>query len=63
MHIIQALKRPINTFTHKQVEEAICLIYKLLDSKRFSYDLKILTDRLRDLQERQEFENASIHKK
>jgi len=59
MHIVQALMLPINTFTYTQVLEAIDLIQGLLDSKRFSYDLNILTNRLRDLQERKEFEDAS----
>jgi hypothetical protein len=58
MHIVQALMRPINSFTLAEVDEAIMHIQKLLDSKRFSYDLTILTNRLRDLQERKEFEQC-----
>jgi len=58
MHIVQALMRPINSFTLEEIDEAIMYIQRLIDSKRFSYDLTILTNRMHDLQERKEFEQC-----
>jgi len=57
MNIVQAIMKPINTLTHEQVIEACELISKLIESRRFSYDLKMLTNRKKDLDERKEFEN------
>ena len=59
MHIVQALMRPINSLNPEQVVEAISQIQALIDSKRYPYDLTVLTERLKDLQERKDFEDAN----
>lgn len=51
----QALMIPIFKMTENQIDKSIKCIKTLIDSKRFRYDIKILTNRLKELSEQKDF--------
>lgn len=55
IQITQAVMTPISKLNYKQVIESIKLIKKLIDSRRYKYNLEHLCNRLRNLEENEEF--------
>jgi len=51
----QSIMRPISWMTDEQIVKSIDYIKRLIKSKRFKYDMKILTERLRCLEEQRDF--------
>jgi len=51
----QSIMRPITVMSNDQIKKSIYYIEQLIESKRFRFDLKLLTNRLKELEEQLDF--------